>query len=96
MNAEPCPAPFHLGAFRAACLARRRSFRSAIHGARAALRDGEWIPRQSNITVTVSAPIPPDGSDFGAMTRLRDRVRSQILAHCGEPEVVAQAAAKDE
>ncbi|MDN7674871.1 AMP-binding protein [Burkholderia oklahomensis] len=78
---------FRLGAFRAACVARRPVVPVVVSGARAVLRDGEWLPRRGEITVTMLAPIRPDGTDFGAMARLRDRARGAILAHCGEPDL---------
>lgn len=80
-------AAFRLGAFRAACAARRPVVPVVVSGARAVLRDGEWAPRRGEITVTMLAPILPDGEDFGAMARLRDRARGAILAHCGEPDL---------
>jgi len=38
--------------------------------------------------VTVGETIAPEASDFRAAVRLRDAVRAEILAACGEPELV--------
>ncbi|AHI77235.1 acyltransferase family protein [Burkholderia thailandensis E444] len=85
-------AAFRLGAFRAACIARRPVVPVVVSGARAVLRDGEWAPRRGEIAVTMLAPIFPDGTDFGAMARLRDRARDAILSRCGEPDLRADRA----
>lgn len=82
---------FHLGAFRAACLAQRPVVPVALNGMRAAMRDGEWIPRAGSVTVTVMPPIWPEGRDFAAMTQLRDSTRAAILLHCGEPALAVGA-----
>lgn len=78
--------PFHLGAFTTACAASRPVVPLAIRGARAALRDGDWLPTPGAITITALAAIAPDGMDFEAAARLRDRVRAAILPACGEPD----------
>jgi 1-acyl-sn-glycerol-3-phosphate acyltransferase len=75
---------FHLGAFRAACIARRSIVPLALDGTRSALPDGDWIPQRALITVTACTPIEPEGADLAAMADLRDKVRACILAHCGE------------
>lgn len=82
---------FHLGAFRAACLAHRPVMPVALNGMRAAMRDGEWIVHRGSVTVTVMPPLWPEGGDFAAMTRLRDRTRAAILLHCGEPALATGA-----
>ncbi|MFM0326518.1 AMP-binding protein [Caballeronia glebae] len=77
---------FHLGAFRAACVTQRPVAPVVLRGTRAALRDGDWIPRPGPVTVSVFAPIPPAGADFSAAARLRDAVREVIVQHSGEPD----------
>jgi hypothetical protein len=37
--------------------------------------------------VTIGAPVAPDGADWAATLRLRDRARAEILQHCGEPDL---------
>ncbi|PTB20093.1 fatty acyl-AMP ligase [Trinickia symbiotica] len=83
--------PFHLGAFRAACLLGRPVVPIALRGVRAVLRDGDWLPRRGHIVMTVLAPIKPEGTDLRAMVKLRDQVRAAILTHCGEPELIGPA-----
>jgi|GEM_PF-3363500 len=75
---------FHLGAFRAACLAARAVVPIALDGTRVLLPDGNWIPARGRVTVTACAPLAPDASDLAAMARLRDKTRASILAHCSE------------
>ncbi|WP_248295129.1 1-acyl-sn-glycerol-3-phosphate acyltransferase [Paraburkholderia sp. UYCP14C] len=77
---------FHLGAFRCACVTGQRVVPVALRGARAALPDGEWVPRRGSMTLSVLPPVVPDGTDFAATARLRERVRASILEHCGEPD----------
>ena len=59
----------------------------AIRGTRSALRDGQWLFHRSRISVTVAAPIAPDGTDWGAALRLRDAARAEILRLVGEPDL---------
>jgi hypothetical protein len=58
-----------------------------ITGTRSALRDGSWFPHRGSLSVTVSAPIAPQGSDWGAAVQLRDAARAEILRNCGEPDL---------
>jgi hypothetical protein len=39
------------------------------------------------ISVYLEPAVPPLGSDFASMLRLRDQVREFILARCGEPNL---------
>src|SRR6185369_675415 len=32
-------------------------------------------------------PVAPEGEDFNAAMKLRDKVRAEILKHCGEPDL---------
>ncbi|MFM0514096.1 lysophospholipid acyltransferase family protein [Paraburkholderia sp. RL17-373-BIF-A] len=84
--------PFHLGAFRVACTSGRAVVPVALAGLRAVLPDDTWMPRQGAVKVAVLPPIAPDGADLGAMGRLRDAAQNAILAHCGEPSLIAYAA----
>jgi 1-acyl-sn-glycerol-3-phosphate acyltransferase len=81
--------PFHLGAFRVACTAGRPVVPVALAGARAVLPDGVWLPRSGSIEVAMLPPVMPDGTDLGAMTRLREAAQNAILARCGEPSLIA-------
>jgi hypothetical protein len=59
----------------------------ALRGVRSVLRDGTWYARRAPVAVTVCAPIAPEGADWAAAVRLRDRVRAEILQYCGEPDL---------
>jgi 1-acyl-sn-glycerol-3-phosphate acyltransferase len=79
--------PFRTGAFQAAAQAGVPVVPLALRGVRSVLRDETWYLRRSPISVTVSAPVVPEGSDWNAAVKLRDRVRADILRHCGEPDL---------
>ena len=79
--------PFHMGAFLAAVEAGIPVVPIAIRGTRSILRADSWFPRRGTISVTIGAPIAPDGSDWAAAIRLRDAARAEILKHCGEPDL---------
>ncbi len=79
--------PFRMGAFYIAAQAGAPVVPVAIRGTRSMLRGDDWFPRRGAITVTVRPPIAPEGSDLAAAVRLRDKVRKEILAHCGEPDL---------
>jgi len=78
---------FRTGAFQAAAQAGVPVVPVAIRGARSVLRDGTWYLRRAAISVTVGAPVAPSGSDWQAAVELRDKVRTEILRHCGEPDL---------
>jgi len=61
----------------------------ALRGVRSVLRDGTWYPRRGAIAVTISPAVMPEGNDWNAVLGLRDRVRAEILKHCGEPDLAA-------
>ena len=81
--------PFHLGGFVAAARARVPVVPVAIRGTRTLLRDGQWFPRRTPISVIVGAPImsPATADEFAATLALRDSARAFILKHCGEPDL---------
>ena len=79
--------PFRTGAFQAAAQAGIPVVPAALRGVRSVLRDGRWYPRRAPIALTFGAPIAPDGADWAAAVRLRDRVRAEVLRHCGEPDL---------
>ena len=78
---------FHLGAFLIAAEAGVPVVPVAIRGTRSVLRGGQWFPRRGAISVWIGRPILPQGQDFAAAVRLRDRARGAILARCGEPDL---------
>ncbi len=82
---EPGLRPFRLGAFQTAAVARIPVVPLALAGTRRMLPDGDWLPHAAPLRLTVCAPLPPGGSDWAALIRLRDEAQAAILAHCGEP-----------
>ena len=89
-------APFRTGAFQVAAQAGIPVVPVALRGPRSVLRDGTWYPRRAPIAVTFGAPIEPEGTDWSAAVRLRDRVRAEILKHCGEPDLTPADVRKEE
>jgi 1-acyl-sn-glycerol-3-phosphate acyltransferase len=79
--------PFRSGAFQTASQAQVPVVPVALRGVRSVLRDGTWYLRRGPISVTVSAPVAPEGNDWNAAVKLRDRVRADILRYCGEPDL---------
>ena len=78
---------FRLGAFAIACSTQTLVLPIAITGTRSILRGEQWFPRRGSVKVEVLPPEVPCGQDFSAAVQLRDRVRSVVLAHCGEPDM---------
>jgi len=83
---------FRMGAFVVAAQDGVPAVPVAIRGSRAVLRAEHWLPRPGGISVTVSPPILPEGSDWAAAVRLRDATRAAILRHCGESDLAPAAA----
>jgi 1-acyl-sn-glycerol-3-phosphate acyltransferase len=89
---------FRLGGFLAAAQAGAPVFPAALHGTRHVFRDDAAIFRRGTVEVEVLPPIWPDGDDWAAALRLRDRVRAALLerlARDGEPDLAAAAAGSD-
>jgi len=83
--------PFRTGAFQTAAQAQLPVVPVALRGVRSVLRDGRWYLRRAPVSVTIGAPVAPEGSDWNAAVKLRDRVRADILRACGEPDLAAGA-----
>jgi 1-acyl-sn-glycerol-3-phosphate acyltransferase len=79
--------PFRLGAFVIAVDRQAGVVPVILRGTRSVLRDGEWLPRRGDVSVHIGEVSRPDGGDFAAAVRLRDRVRSAMLAHTDEPDL---------
>ncbi len=88
--------PFQLGAFKAAVATGAAIIPVSVAGARQILREGTWLPRPGNVTITLSPPLypqklhghPADSSDAGdwhQLIYLRDTARAAIAKHSGEP-----------
>lgn len=89
---------FHLGAFAAAVEADRPVVPVALHGARALLRDEQWLPRRAPIVVDVGPSIKASrvNNAFAATVQLRDAARRHIVENCGEPDLLATSAGPTE
>ncbi len=78
---------FHLGAFLVAAEAGVPVVPVTIRGTRSVLRGDQWFPRRGPVTVRIARAFAPEGRDFAAALRLRDRTRAVMLEHCGEPDL---------
>ena len=85
--------PFQLGAFVTAAEAGVPVVPVAVRGTRYLLRGEEWFPRRGAAEVIVRPPIAPAGAGWRAALALRDAVRAEVLAACGEPDLAAGAKA---
>ncbi|HET9995518.1 MAG TPA: AMP-binding protein [Candidatus Acidoferrum sp.] len=86
--------PFQLGAFKAAAATGVPIIPVSLAGTRKFLRDGTYLPRPTDVTITLSPPIyprdagnaqnSPDSSGWHELIRLRDATREAIVRHAGE------------
>ncbi len=79
--------PFRMGAFVVAAEAGVVVVPVGIRGTRSILRDGHWLIRRGAITITIGAPIAPEGKDWAAAIHLRDAAREEVLRLGGEPDL---------
>ncbi len=79
--------PFQMGAFVTAARAGIPVLPLTLRGTRNKLRGGSWFPRTGTVSLRIGQPIMPTGSDWNEAVKLRDQVRSEILRHCGEPDL---------
>jgi 1-acyl-sn-glycerol-3-phosphate acyltransferase len=79
--------PFNLGAFRIAAEHGVPIVPVIITGTRSILRGDDYWPRRGSASVTIAAPILPEGNDWRVAVSLRARTREVILANCGEPDL---------
>jgi acyl carrier protein len=80
--------PFRSGAFVVAAQAGAPVIPVAIRGTRVMLRGDTWFPRRGRLAVVIGPPLTPAGTDWRAASELHHRARTEILAHCGEPDLV--------
>jgi 1-acyl-sn-glycerol-3-phosphate acyltransferase len=80
---------FHMGAFVVSVNAGMPVLPVALRGTRSILRDGDWFPRRGVIQILAGPLLRPQGKDWAAAVALRNRVRSEILGRCGEPDLAA-------
>jgi len=81
----PGLAAFHLGAFAVSVAAAVPIVPVVLRGTRSVLCDQGWLPVRHPVVVSVQPPIVPDGGDWSAAVRIRDRVREVMLEHCANP-----------
>ena len=86
LRREPGLLPFRMGAFVSAVTAGAAVVPVVLRGTRSMLPDQIWFPRPGRLEVLVCEPLVPDGADWHAAIRLRDRAREAILARAGEPD----------
>ncbi|MEN8198621.1 MAG: AMP-binding protein [Thermodesulfobacteriota bacterium] len=79
--------PFQMGAFVTAAQAGVPVIPLTLRGTRNKLRGGSWFPRRGRVSLDISRPLQPEGSDWQAAIQLRDQVRAEILHLCGEPDL---------
>jgi 1-acyl-sn-glycerol-3-phosphate acyltransferase len=82
--------PFHMGAFQAAAEAGAPVVPAVLRGTRSLLRDGQWLPRRTRITLELAPPVAPEGTGWSEAIALRDRVRAEMLRRVAEPDLVDQ------
>ncbi|MCZ7624807.1 MAG: AMP-binding protein [Candidatus Methylomirabilis sp.] len=82
--------PFRPGAFKAAAEAGCPVIPVGLKGTREFLSDGTWLPTRSPITMTIGAPIVPQGSEWQEILRLRDLTRTAIARLTGEEPVLSK------
>ena len=90
---DPGVRQFQLGAFKAAVETGTPIIPVSLRGPRTILPDGAFLPRPSDVTITLSAPIFPravsgdagaGGADWRELIRLRDSVRESVARNSGE------------
>lgn len=86
---KPGLAHFHMGAFLAAAKSHRPVVPVTIRGSRSMLRERDWFPHRGDINVIIGDPIEVEEGedDWQTAVRLKDKARTEILSHCGEPDL---------
>ncbi len=75
---------FKLGAFKVSVETGRPLVPVVLKGTREFLRDGEWLPARTPVSMTYCAAIQPEGKEWREVVRLRDAVRLSIASHIEE------------
>ena len=76
--------PFKLGAFVIAAETGTPLVPVTLNGTRSLLRDKAWLPRRSEVRVTIGAPIAPAGPGWDRALELRDASRKAIASSLQE------------
>jgi acetoacetyl-CoA synthetase len=76
---------FHTGAFAASISGNLPILPIVIHGARAMMPSGVWLPRPGRLGIHVCEPILP--SQYGSVEALNAATRRALLEHLDEPDL---------
>ncbi len=79
--------PFRMGAFTTVATTNVPVVPISIHGTRSILRSGSWFPRRGIVSVVITEPITPRGTDWAAAVELRDLSRAMVLRYSSEPDL---------
>ena len=79
--------PFRMGAFLTAAQSGTPLIPVTLCGTRSILRGDDWFPRRGRVEVVIGDPIQPSGTHWSAAIDLQKKVRAEILANCGEPDL---------
>jgi 1-acyl-sn-glycerol-3-phosphate acyltransferase len=79
-----------MGAFLSAVQAGVPVLPVTLVGTRSILRGASNFPRHGRVEVIIEPLRHPDGDDWQAAVRLRDKARAVILSHCGERDAAAE------
>lgn len=80
---------FHLGAFEIAAATGTPVIPVTLRGTRSVLRDGQRLLRRLPVEAVIGSPLIANARDdvFAAAIQLRSAARTQVLRHCGEPDL---------
>jgi len=81
--------PFRLGAFAVAARCSIPVVPVALTGTRTLLRGDDMWPHFSRLGVAAGGALSAEGNDWQAALKLRDKSRSWILDHAGEPDIAS-------
>jgi len=79
---------FRIGAFVVGAEAGVPVTPVVLRGTRSLLREHRWLLARGRVEVGIHRPLLPDGADWSAAVRLRDRTRDIMLRASGEPDLV--------
>ncbi|MGE5087630.1 MAG: 1-acyl-sn-glycerol-3-phosphate acyltransferase, partial [Candidatus Levyibacteriota bacterium] len=78
---------FRIGAFVVAAEAGVPVTPVVLRGTRSLLREHRWLLTRGRVELDIHPPLSPDGADWSAAVRLRDRTRAIMLGASGEPDL---------
>jgi fatty-acyl-CoA synthase len=84
--------PFKLGAFKLAAESGRPILPISLVGTRRLLRDGTWLPRRTDLVLSVAPPLSAGSTSLEEIVRLREATAEIIARRVGEPRLDLAAA----